>query len=58
MLPEDVFRNSKNLSAIFIGGNFFTKDFFTQIFPYNPNIEIISLRAIGPDVKVATLGKN
>ncbi len=57
ILPEDVFSNSKNLSAIFISGNLFTK-IPEQIFPYNRNIEVISLIHIGPDVKIATLGKN
>ncbi len=57
MLPEDVFSNSKNLSALFITGNFFTK-IPEQIFPYNRNIKVICLINIGPDARVDILGKN
>ncbi len=57
MLPEDVFICSKNLSTIFFDHNCFTK-IPEQIFPYNRNIEVISLRDIGPGDREATLGTN
>ncbi len=54
-LPGDVFSCSPNLASLCIDRNLFS-EIPEQIFQYNSNIEILSLRAIGPRMTVSKLG--